>query len=1011
MPIDLGTRFDRYQILAPLGEGGMGQVYLAQDTKLGRKVALKLLPEKYTRDSKRLRRFEQEARAASALNHPNIITIHEIGEVEGVHFIATEFIEGQTLRQLLSKERLSIRQALDTTIQVASALVAAHAAGIVHRDIKPENVMLRPDGYVKVLDFGLAKLIEQAAQTNAVDAGADTDENKGIPTSENIVNEATVDSDAVSRETIHQATVNQETVKPLADSFGLTQMDSVAPLSEDGNETAAVAVSGHTTPGLVMGTLHYLSPEQARGLRVDTRTDIFSLGVVLYEMLTGRRPFTGQARKDIMAAILTAEPLPIARSRPDTPDLLEWIAAKALIKEREERYQTAREMLNDLKRLQQRLDVEAQLALDRRGLTESELADSEAHRSSGSQAIAAFNSGHSGNSSPSGSLTRLADSGGAPAVNFTPSPRDPRRGLTILAASSIAALTMLSAYLIYNSVISRKSQPIPFQQMKVTRFTASGKALRAALSPDGKFVVYALGDTRRQRLVVQQVERGVMAEVVPVAEAVYRGLTFSPDSQLIYYVVQEGANPIQSLYQVTVLGGAPRKLLDDIDSGVSFAPDGKRLAYVRRVLSAREDLLIVADANGGAAHTLAIRKGEESFITSGVAWSPDGKTIVCPAGSNAGGRRVFYVAVDAASGAMKKLGDLNWTNAGRPVWLPNGRGLLVSGTEKGTTQAQLWQISYPSGAVQRLSNDLNDYRDLSLSADGRSLIAVQTEAQVNVWVTPNGGDGQARQLTSGVGQYNGVRGLAWTPEGRIVFVSRQSGSQDIWIMNSDGTGRRQLTTPETRADVNPAITPDGKSIVFVSTRTGNSNIYRMAIDGTGWQQLTSGAGEEFPTVTSDNQAVIYTATNSSLFTLWRVPLAGGTPVQLTDHLSQWPVTSPDGKWIACWYRAEAKQPWRVALLPTAGGPPTQLLNLVATADSALPVRWMPDSQAIAFINVRDGVSNIWSYALAGGALRQLTAFTDNEQLSGFDISRDGKWVVCSRGTVINDVLLFSLPKE
>jgi serine/threonine protein kinase/Tol biopolymer transport system component len=1026
MPIDPGTRFDRYQIIAPLGAGGMGEVYLAQDTKLGRKVALKLLPEKYTKDPKRLRRFTHEARAASALNHPNIITIHEIGDVDGVHFIATEFIEGVTLRRRLRQGQPNIKEALDVAIQIANALVAAHSASIVHRDIKPENVMLRPDGYIKVLDFGLAKLIEATVPTLPEIESRTTGENAGAATDENLLYRLTDDSEIISTETIDQATAYQSTVKPLATeadgqapSHTLpTEADTAGARSESGHQTQADASLGQTIPGLVMGTLHYMSPEQVRGLRVDIRTDIFSLGVVIYEMLTGQMPFEGRARKEIMAAILSEDPLQISHLRPDVPDLLEWITAKALVKDREERYQTAREMLNDLKRLQQRLEVETELARNRRGLTNSELADGVANQDSGSQ-ISANDSGSK--------FARAAQTPGGEAIGQTTvpaanpnfqlqSPSTHSRQQQILRTALLAIpLLLVSAYLIYNFVISRKGQLFPFSQMKVTRFTSNGKALRTALSPDGKYVVYASGDTRQQRLLVQQVTTSGLAEIVPAAEAIYRGLTFSPDSNSIYYVVQEGTNPIQSLYQIPVLGGVPRRLLGDIDSAVSFAPDGKRLAFVRRSLATREDSLIIADTQGNELQQLAVRKGADFFHTTGLAWSPDGKTIICPAGTNEGGRRMFYVAVDASTGQMRKLSELRWSNAGQPVWLPSGQGLIVSGTDAGTTQAQLWQITFPQGQVQRLTNGLNDYRDLSIASDARTLIAVQTEAQVNIWITPNGSASQAKQITSGIGQFNGVRGLVWTPDGRLVYVSRQSGSQDIWIMNSDGSKPRQLTTPETRADVYPAVSPDGKAIVFVSTRTGSSNLYRMALDGTGQTQLTNGTGEEFPTINSDGRTVIYTATGSTMHTLWRVPLAGGAVEQLTDRLSQWPTASPDGKWIACWYREETKQPWRLALLPAGGGPPAKLITLPSTADSALPMRWLPTSGdegsgAICFVDNRNGIANLWSYSLADGALNQLTQFT-SDHIFWFDISTDGKQIATSRGMLINDVLMFSLAKN
>jgi serine/threonine-protein kinase len=293
----IGGKIGHHQILSLLGKGGMGEVYLAQDTKLDRKVALKLLPVEFTQDAERLRRFEQEARAASALNHPNIITIHEIGQTDGLHYLITEFIDGQTLRQRMRRERLTIGQAVEVTMQVASALIAAHNAGVVHRDIKPENIMLRADGYVKVLDFGLAKLSQP--QTTGVDAERET-----------------------------------------------TREES-------------------TATGVVMGTVKYMSPEQARGLRVDARSDIFSLGVVLYEMLGGYPPFAGATTADVIAAILNKEPPPLASVVPVLPAELNSIVTKALHKDREGRYQRGAELLTDLRRLKQRLELEAELGHSR----------------------------------------------------------------------------------------------------------------------------------------------------------------------------------------------------------------------------------------------------------------------------------------------------------------------------------------------------------------------------------------------------------------------------------------------------------------------------------------------------------------------------------------------------------------------------------------------------------------------------------------------------------------------
>jgi serine/threonine-protein kinase len=291
--LEAGRRIDHYELKGLLGEGGMGEVYLAEDLTLGRPVALKLLPTQFTVDSDRIRRFGQEARAASALNHPNIVTIHEIGEVDSLHFIATEFVDGETLRERMTTARMSICEVLDVAAQVASALQAAHEAGIVHRDIKPENIMLRRDGLVKVLDFGLAKLASPHAATGAAEA----------PT--------------------------QLMIK--------------------------------TNPGVVMGTFAYMSPEQARGLPVDARTDLWSLGVVLYEMLAGRQPFEGATPTDVIIAIAEREPAPLAGLAPEAPGRLGQIVERALAKDLGGRYQTAEALLSDLKALRRGVEVETEV--------------------------------------------------------------------------------------------------------------------------------------------------------------------------------------------------------------------------------------------------------------------------------------------------------------------------------------------------------------------------------------------------------------------------------------------------------------------------------------------------------------------------------------------------------------------------------------------------------------------------------------------------------------------------
>ena len=289
----MGERISHYEIIEQIGVGGMGEVYLAQDTKLKRKVALKLLPAELTNNIERLRRFDQEARAASALNHPNILTIHELGASGYTHFIVTEFIEGESLRERISQNQVELSEVLETAIQITSALAAAHEAGIIHRDIKPDNIMIRRDGLIKVLDFGLAKLIEDG-----------------------------------------EINLNTE---------------------------AETKMLVNTMPNVIMGTVNYMSPEQARGLETDTRTDIFSLGTVLYEMLTRRQPFTGKTVSDVIAAVLKNDPEPPCNFNREIPTELERIVSKTLAKDREERYQTAKDLLVDLRRLKKQIEIQTEI--------------------------------------------------------------------------------------------------------------------------------------------------------------------------------------------------------------------------------------------------------------------------------------------------------------------------------------------------------------------------------------------------------------------------------------------------------------------------------------------------------------------------------------------------------------------------------------------------------------------------------------------------------------------------
>ncbi|MCI0339156.1 MAG: DPP IV N-terminal domain-containing protein, partial [Acidobacteria bacterium] len=409
---------------------------------------------------------------------------------------------------------------------------------------------------------------------------------------------------------------------------------------------------------------------------------------------------------------------------------------------------------------------------------------------------------------------------------------------------------------------------------------------------------------------------------------------------------------------------------------------------------------------GSNERILATRKGPDFFGTGGAAWSPDGKIIACPAGTNTGGRQLYVAEVRVSDGKERPISAQRWSNLGRVAWMRDGRGLIVSAMDQGATTTQVWYVPFSRGEAMRITNDLNGYRDLSLTDDSTALAMVQTEAHVNVWLMPNYDSDRAKKITDGIGQYNGEMGLTWTPDNRLVYVSRAAGTQDVWIMDQEGKNNIQLTTSETRADRYTTVSPDGRYIVFVSTRTGNSNLYRLDLQTGDQLQLTNGVSEEFPEISPDGKWVIYTATGSINFTLWKVAIDGGAPVQLTDRLSVWPDVSPDGQWIACWYRSDPSERWRIAIIPISGGSPVKVLQVPTTAETPIPMRWMPDGKGISYVDTRDGISNILTQPLDGSAPRQLTNFT-SDRIFWFDWSQDGKQLACSRGTVTTDVVLIN----
>jgi serine/threonine protein kinase len=680
-----GSTLSHYRIVSKIGAGGMGEVYLAQDTKLDRKIALKILPAEVAAHPDRMKRFVQEAKTASALNHPNIITIHEIDQTDSGHFIAIEFVDGETLRQQLNARHTKIAEALDIGLQIASALSAAHAAGIIHRDIKPENVMIRRDGIVKVLDFGLAKLSEQ------VDTG-------------------TVDAEAVT-----QALVQTE-------------------------------------PGVVLGTAAYMSPEQARGLAVDARTDIFSLGVVIYEIVAGQAPFGGATRGDLMVALLQRDPPPLSRFTTEAPAELERLVMKTLAKDRDERYQTAKDLLIDLKRLKQKLEVDAEIE---RAAAPERNDVARANKAPGTTANATIESVKA-----QAGTARPASSAGYIATEI----KRHKKGVGIIFAALVVALS----YGLYKFA-SQKRPATSSPEVKMARLASTGKIFAGLISPDGKHLVYGVEDAGKQSIWVRQVAAtSSNVQIVPLSEATYANFRFTGDGNYLYFNRRDKNGP-DSLYQMPALGGMARKISENVSSRAALSPDGSRIAFIRGDPFDKENSLVVANSDGSGEQPLTTRQAPDNFA-GGIAWPPDGKSITCVAGEHA--KKLIEVPLDG--GPEKLVKTPQWFAIGNIEWLPDASGLIVIALEQSqSSPPQIWHLSYPSGEARRITNDFSDYTSLS---HGGALSGV-----TNLWIQPLDG-GPPKQLTNFTS--GTFFSFDWSPDGKRLVYGRSTTSSDVVLISN-----------------------------------------------------------------------------------------------------------------------------------------------------------------------------------------------------------------------------------
>ena len=930
------TTLSHYRIVSKIGEGGMGEVYLAQDTKLDRKVALKILPADVASNNDRMERFVREAKSAAALNHPHIAQVFEIGEHNGAHFIAMEFIDGVTLGDKIHRERTELKSLLKVLQQVAEGLSKAHAAGIVHRDLKPDNIMITRDGFAKVLDFGLAKLVE-----------------KNGP---------------------------------------------VLGQSEDSNAPTNVMHQG-SVPGMVMGTVGYMSPEQAQGKtdQIDQRSDIFSFGCMLFEAATRHKPFEGESIIKSLHSLIY-EPAPqIKDLNPSAPADLQRIVRRCLAKDPDERYQSIKEVAIELKELRREMESGADF-------------DTSVPASAGASATVEARATEQTGRTSSSSVEHIGH-------------RIHRRKTAAFVMVALALVACIGlAYLLFQ-LWAAKTSVAHFENMNITRVTGEGNVESVTVSPDGKYIAYSIEESGKRSLWTKHLGTGSRVQIVaPVEASAMNASTFSPDGGYVYYTGVDEKNPKGGLYQAPVLGGVtPKKILADVSQPVSISPDGKQIAFGRYHLTSTEDELFVANIDGTNERSI-VKVAEPDWLSgASAAWSPDGKMLAVGYGSQLRDpqqSRAYYAmtiaVVTLANPSLKPITSRSWPYIGNVAWYSDGGAVVFIAREQRLAPLQIWQASYPDGEARRLTNDLSsyDYYSLSLTADGRALVAVQTDPVSNIWTAADGDASRARAVTPRRNVQEGHYGLAWTPDGKLVYDSDVKSKASIWIVNTDGSDSRPLTDGSSD-DYMPEVSPDGRYVVFASARNG-FQLWRMDIDGGNPKQLTFETGAPTCSISPDGRWVIYSLYLGGIF---KVSIDGGPRTELVAKGNlRYPQVSPDGKLVAYAFDDEHTKRPKLAVIEFEGGSLVRTFALPVTTGTSFyessfyhGFHWSPDGRALIFINTLSGVSNLWRQPMDGGAAGQITNFK-TDLIYNFAYSGDGRQLAFARGNHTRDAVLISETK-
>ncbi len=833
-----------------------------------------------------------------------------------------ELLEGQSLDEKINGYAMTLDKILDIGIQVTDALDVAHHKGIVHRDLKPANIFITTRGQAKILDFGLAKLIR----------------------------------------------------------------DRRAAMETIGGDEPTYAAPHLTSPGTAVGTVAYMSPEQARGEELDGRSDLFSMGSILYEMATGRIPFAGNTSAVIFSEILTRNPPAPTEFNSALAPRLEEIIGKALEKDVDLRYQTAAEMRGDLKRLKR----------------DSDSGKVAAHTSTGFAPA-----GTSPASSPAQPTSSSSETPSAQMLAAQAHPSSPviqaareHKGRTGLVLAIALVVLAAAAFGVYSFFQSRKNGAQPFQNVSFEKLTDSGKVKLATISADGRYLFNVHYDGRgTQSLWMRQIATGSDKEIIPATEARYVGLTFSPDGNYLYFVRNEPQRPdINFLYQVPTLGGTPRLLITDVDSAVSFAPDGKRFVFLRDSGVEANSKLIIANADGSDERVLA------TLPLPGYkdpAWSPDGKTIAAaildPGGENLG----RIVGLDPETGKERTLYAAT-AQLSKPTWLPDSKTLALIFQDVSTNwNAQIGEVSARDGQFRRISNDLNDYSVATLAAtsDGKELVAVQSTPDVGIYTMssePNP-PGAPTMVDNREDAYVG-----WTNDGKLVAIDWEG---HIVSMNADGSNRTVVYSNRLFM-TNLSVCQDGRRVLFSmpNKETKGLSVFLLDLQAGTTKPITFGKADLNAFCSPDSTFFLYTKLENGKKLLTRQPLNGGEAKQISTDFAEFGSLTADGKTAAV-LTFEGKgldTKTVIKLIDADGGPVTKTIHPVKSISGLMT--FSPDGEYLYYPVIEHGVSNLVKQSVDGGDPVPVTHFDD---LVIYDYSYDwaNKKLAVTRGRSNSDAVL------